>query len=179
MSSVRNYSDDTAVIPQVIMVRFNIALPDAMKAELQAEAEQRKTTSSALIAECVTEHYTGTSKAEYEEQLQALKQECTASQHKLQAEHEAQLQECKRENAILWHKVDLFKQDTVENADSHAAVVRGLQHELELSEANRKNLSDQLMLHKDTIQALERDKEELQKQLELVALRPPSRRKHM
>ncbi len=57
---------------------------------------------------------------------------------------------------------------------SKEAVTTGLQHELELSQTKLKSLEEQLVLHKGMIQGLEKDKESLQKQLELVTLRLPT-----
>jgi len=53
-------------------------------------------------------------------------------------------------------------------------VTLGLQHRVELAQKDVSSLSEQLVMHKGQIQSLERDKEHLQKQLELVTLRLPA-----
>ncbi len=105
------------------MARFNITLPDTLRAQLNAEARQRSIKISTLIVQCVKEHCTGVSKPE----------------------HEAQLQKCRDENAILWHKVELFKHDTAENADTHDLIVKELQHELECTQNSVKRLGEQVV----------------------------------
>ena len=100
------------------MARFNITLSDALKDLLKAEAEQLNVKPSSLIAQSLKEHFQGTSKAEYE----------------------AELQKCKDENAILWHKIDQFKNDTAENAAAHDIVVKELQAELETAKKRMKEV---------------------------------------
>lgn len=53
-------------------------------------------------------------------------------------------------------------------------MINGLQHRLELAETNTKNLTEQVVDLKGQIQDLKNDKENLQKQLELVTLRLPA-----
>lgn len=57
------------------MARFNITLPDALRAQLEVEAQQGRTKISTLIAQCVKEHYAATPQAEYRAQLQECKDE--------------------------------------------------------------------------------------------------------
>ncbi len=60
-----------------------------------------------------------------------------------------------------------------ESAQERDVAIKGLQHELELEKTNTKNLSEQIGELKDRIHGLEKDKEYLQKQLNLVTLRLP------
>ncbi len=75
------------------MARFNITLPDALKDQLKAEAEQQDITPSTLIAQYVQEHYSSPAKTEYEEQVHAIQQECAT----LKADYEEQLQALKQQ----------------------------------------------------------------------------------
>ncbi len=68
---------------------------------------------------------------------------------------------------------ELIKRLEEERA-SKVTVTTGLQHEVELLQTNMKGLEEQLVTHKGIIQGLEKDKESLQKQLELVTLRLPA-----
>ncbi len=68
---------------------------------------------------------------------------------------------------------ELLKQVETERA-SKQAVAAGLQHELELLKTTVKNLEEQLVVQKEVVQSLERDKEYLQNELEIVTLRLPS-----
>ncbi len=117
------------------MARFNITLPDALRAQLETEARQGSTKISTLIAQCVKEHYAGAPTAEYE----------------------AQLQKCKDENAILWHKVELFQDDTAENVAAHDMVVQELQNELDAAKTRTKGLEQDVVNKDDKIQLLEQD----------------------
>ena len=74
------------------MARFNITLPDSLKEQLQAEATQSNTSSSTLIAQYIEEHYNSPTKAGYEEEVQAIQQECTT----LKADYEEQLKALKQ-----------------------------------------------------------------------------------
>ncbi len=65
------------------MARVNITMPDSFMAQLLAEADVRKTRVSTLIAECIKDQYSDPAKAEYEEQLKALRQKCDATQLEL------------------------------------------------------------------------------------------------
>ncbi len=65
------------------MARVNITMPDSFMAQLLAEADVRKTKVSTLVAECIKDHYSDPLKAEYEEQLKALRQKCDATQLEL------------------------------------------------------------------------------------------------
>ncbi|MGZ4918312.1 MAG: hypothetical protein ACXV5E_07905 [Halobacteriota archaeon] len=121
------------------MASLNIILPDLFYSQLLTEADLCQTKVSTLIAECIEEHYSDPSKAEYEKRLQ----------------------KCKEENIVLWHTIDQFKQDTVENAASQDVVVKGLQNELEPAKKDVKNLSEQVADLKGKIQGLERDKKHL------------------
>lgn len=73
-------------------------------------------------------------------------------------------------------KVTQERDKALQDAASHDTVVTGLQHELELTKSNTKNLSEQVVDLKGQIRDLKDDKEHLQKQLELVTLRLPAPR---
>ncbi len=74
------------------MARVSITMPDSFMAQLLAEADVRKTKVSTLIAECIKDHYSDPSKAEYEEQLKALRQQYDATQLELLHEKERSAQ---------------------------------------------------------------------------------------
>ncbi len=130
-------------------VRYNITLPDSLKAQLQADAEVQGIAVSKLIANYVDEHY-ATSDAL--ERLDTLEQESFAMVEKLTQE----------------------KDQAAQKAVSQDTVIKGLQQELELTKTSTKNLSEQVVELKGQIRKLEDDKEFLQKQLELVTLRLPA-----
>ncbi len=117
------------------MARFNITLPDALKDLLKTEAEQLNVKPSSLIAQSLKEHYQGTSKAAYEEELQVLQQQ----------------------NAKLRQKVDQFKDDTAENAAAHDIVVRELQAEFETAKILTKRLEQDTAEKDEKIRQLEQD----------------------
>lgn len=74
----------------------------------------------------------------------------------------------------LEHHVQSLEAQATQEAGSRETVTVGLQHELELAQKDVRNLNEQLVVHKGQIQSMERDKEHLQKQLELVTLRLPA-----
>ncbi len=74
------------------MARFNITLPDSLKEQLQVDAQQSNTSSSTLIAQYIEEHYNSPTKAGYQEEVQAIQQECTT----LKADYEEQLRALKQ-----------------------------------------------------------------------------------
>lgn len=71
-------------------------------------------------------------------------------------------------------RVQGLEAEAAQETGSRATVTLGLQHRIELAEKDVSNLTDQLVMHKGQIQSLEKDKENLQKQLELVTLRLPA-----
>ncbi len=74
----------------------------------------------------------------------------------------------------LEERVQGLEAQAAQEAGSRETVTLGLQHRVELAQKDVSNLNDQLVMHKGQIQSLERDKENLQKQLELVTLRLPA-----
>ncbi len=74
----------------------------------------------------------------------------------------------------LAQRVQDLEAHAAQEAGSRETVTLGLQHQVELAQKDVSNLNDQLVMHKGQIQGLERDKENLQKQLELVTLRLPA-----
>ncbi len=71
-------------------------------------------------------------------------------------------------------RVQGLEVQAAQETGSRETVTLGLQHRIELAEKDVSNLTDQLVMHKGQIQSLEKDKENLQKQLELVTLRLPA-----
>ncbi len=71
-------------------------------------------------------------------------------------------------------RVQSLEAQATQDAGSRETVTLGLQHRIELAQKDVNNLNEQLVMHKGQIQGLERDKENLQKQLELVTLRLPA-----
>ncbi|MGZ4936690.1 MAG: hypothetical protein ACXV4C_09115 [Halobacteriota archaeon] len=74
----------------------------------------------------------------------------------------------------LEERVQGLEAQAAQEVGSRETVTLGLQHRIELAQKDVSNLNDQLVMHKGQIQSLERDKENLQKQLELVTLRLPA-----
>ncbi len=71
-------------------------------------------------------------------------------------------------------RVQSLEGQAAQEAGSRETVTLGLQHRIELAQKDVDNLNEQLVMHKGQIQGLERDKENLQKQLQLVTLRLPA-----
>ncbi len=71
-------------------------------------------------------------------------------------------------------RVQSLEAHAAQEAGSRETVTLGLQHRVELAQKDVSNLNDQLVMYKGQVQSLERDKEHLQKQLELVTLRLPA-----
>lgn len=78
------------------------------------------------------------------------------------ANYETQLRGCKEQSAA--------------DMASKNIVISGLQNELESAKTQTKNLDDKLVIYSGIINDLKADKENLQKQLELVTLRLPAPR---
>ncbi len=74
----------------------------------------------------------------------------------------------------LEEHVQGLEAQAAQEAGSRETVTLGLQHRLELAQKDVSSLHEQLVMHKGQIQSMERDKEHLQKQLELVTLRLPA-----
>ncbi len=75
---------------------------------------------------------------------------------------------------MLERKMQELLSKTEQERVSRLTVTTGLQHELDLLNLRNKNLEEQLIVHKEVLLSLEKDKENLQKQLELVTLRLPA-----
>ena len=85
---------------------------------------------------------------------------------------EAQESATQAQEALTQAKV--AKAAAAQEATSHQVVVQGLQNELEKSTIQIKTLEDKLVTATGMINDLKADKENLQKQLELVTLRLPA-----
>lgn len=157
----------------VIMARFNITLPDPLKERLQAEAEQSNTTSSTLIVRYIKEHYSSTASAEYEEQVRAIQQECTA----LKADYEKQLEALQHKHTELEHQAETevdalatqLQQEAekaVQSAALQEARIKELQDELQLVKTSMKSLDQEIADKDDKLQLLEQEKQAILTQTE-------------
>lgn len=140
--------------------RFNILLPEALKARLQTDAQEQGVSSSKLISQYIAEHYATNDALT---RLDVFEKECTTLRERLE-----------QEQAQAAHGLERERAQAAEKTASQDTVINGLQHRLELAETNTKNLSEQVVDLKGQIRDLKDDKQQLQKQLELLTLRLPA-----
>jgi predicted RNase H-like nuclease (RuvC/YqgF family) len=145
----------------VIIVRFTITLPEAVASKLAADEERRKTPRSTLIAEYLKQHYADVEKplVDYDAEIQVLKAEYAGLN--------GELKEANERNRSLTEQLQREK-------NSKDVVATGLQHEIELLQQKVTTLEATLHTERGHLSELRQDKNQLQKQLELVTLRLPA-----
>ena len=179
-----------------IMARFTITLPETVASKLAADEERLKIPRSTLIAEYLREHYNAVPTAQYEAQVQKLESQAREYERiiqDLQTEATEQIARARKEaleeaaSEIQHLKGTLNQQasqsavqmqqvrmDATKNAASQDLVIKGLQNELEVTKTQTKSLEEKLVIYTGLNNDLKADKENLQKQLELVTLRLPA-----
>ena len=128
------------------MVCFNITLPDPLRAQLEAEAQRSSTEISTLVARLIKDHFDGTSKDEYELQIEQLQQKNQNIERQAQTEIDELLRQQERERAKATH----VKAAHVEN-------LKKLQNELEGEKERTKSLEQDIVNKDDRIQLLEQE----------------------
>jgi DNA repair exonuclease SbcCD ATPase subunit len=222
----------------VAQVRFNISLPDSLKAQLQTDAEKQGVAASKLITTYIAEHYATT---EALERFGSLEQECITMQEQLTQERNQAAQLAEEQAAVAKElqnelqnektrmktlaqgvvdkddKIQLFEQDLTkaqemiqqleqstqelqaklkaesetyqqaitererhhkdvlnEEERRHTDIANALRHEQELTQSKLEARQRELQREQEINRELRTDKEQLQKQLELVTLRLPA-----
>lgn len=67
----------------MVQERFNILLPDKLKAQLQEDAKEQGVSASKLISKYIAEHY---ATSDVFERLDVFEQECTTLREQLEGE---------------------------------------------------------------------------------------------
>jgi predicted RNase H-like nuclease (RuvC/YqgF family) len=146
------------------MARFTITLPETIASKLAADEERRKIPRSTLIAEYLRQHYADAEKpiVDHDAEIRAFEAK--------NAELNAKLNEANERNRSLMEQVQREK-------DSRDVVATGMHHEIELLQQKVTSLESALHTERGHLSELKQDKDQLQKQLELVTLRLPTPKK--
>jgi len=174
---------------------ISVNLSDELTQKLDETAGKRN--RSRFIAQCIEAYLSPPSHVETGE-LQDLQNKLNVKEQeikksgaeieKLRSEHSSlkskydellkAIEKLKSDNSELKSKYDELEKVNQENNKSKEAVVIGLQHNLELKDAQIKALEHEIVLQKDTIHELKGDKERLSKRNELFTahlLSPPKK----
>lgn len=171
------------------MAHYSIIVPDDLASKLDAEAVGLNLKKSTYITQLIREHYekpVDALEAQIREQkakIADLQSGCTKLQDQLQSmqdatekvlaleaslrESESSLSEYQGRERALSEELQLQK-------NSKDIVITGLRHEIELLQQKVANLESTLHTERGHQSELRQDKDQLQKQLELVTLRLPA-----
>ncbi len=160
----------TNLITRYIGQRIN----NTFTADSERELAALKRTNTALEQQRTQEQERAAkTTASQEATIKELRDELATTKKRMDG-HEQELVIKTQRVRELEERVRDLEAHAAQEAGSRETVTLGLQHRVELAEKDVSNLNEQLVMHKGQIQSLERDKENLQKQLELVTLRLPA-----
>ncbi|MGZ4903029.1 MAG: hypothetical protein ACXV47_09130 [Halobacteriota archaeon] len=128
------------------MARFNITLPDPLRAQLEAEAQRSSTKISTLVARLIKDHFDSASKDEYELQIEQLQQKNQNIERQAQTEINELLRQQEQERA-----------KATQAAAAQVEKLEELQDELEGEKERTKSLEQDIVNKDDRIQLLEQD----------------------
>ncbi len=177
-------------------MRFTITLPDAVARSLDEDVEQTDMSRSTLIAHYIAEHYERESSPDhgeqifrlkqqhedemtyttqdYERQLKALQVEVQKLRSDSEGRYEQQAANYEKQIAELNDELQSLKIRLFNTEKSNKDIITGMQHGNELLQSQMQAMQRELQLERDHNLELRNDKEQLQKQLELVTLRLPA-----
>jgi chromosome segregation ATPase len=171
------------------MTHYSIIVPDNLASKLDAEAVSLNLKKSTYITRLLRAHYEKPAEAletqikEQKARIAVLQSGCTKLQDQLQSmqdvtekvhaleaslkEADSSLNEYRERERELSGKLQLEK-------NSKEVVVTGMHHEVELLQQKVTSLEAALHTERDHLLEIKQDKDQLQKQLELVTLRLPA-----
>lgn len=174
-------------------MRFTITLPDVVARSLDEDASATGASRSSLIAHHIAEHYEQASspdqilklkqqhedeiaytKQDYERQLRGLQQEVEKLRSDSEGRYEQQSASYEKQITELDDTLQSLKIRLFNTEKSNKDIITGMQHGKELMQSQLQAMQRELQLERDHNLELRNDKEQLQKQLELVTLRLPT-----
>ncbi len=214
----------------MVHTRWNISVPESLKAQVEADAKKQGLVPSKLIVAYIAEHYAAT---DAEEQLEALQHKLSEAEHQADVEVNTlkrelqELESSKKQTKILekesieqHNKIELLERDLgaalgtievlehstqelrtkltaegetyqralaerersykdvlTEEERRHTHIANALRHEQELTQLKLEAMQREVQREQELNRELRTDKEQLQKQLELVTLRLPAPKK--
>ena len=174
-------------------MRFTINLADNVAQSLENDVEASGMARSTLITHYIAEHYERVNlpdqlprltqqyedelshtKQDYERKMKTLQEKIEKLSNDTAGRYEEQSSTYENQIAELNDSLHALQVKLFNTEKSNKNIITGMQHEQELLRSQMQALQRELQLERDHNLELRNDKEQLQKQLELVTLRLPA-----